>query len=204
MLFFMFYAVIVWYVIARHRRTLLGFALTIASGLGVAVVGYVHYEIGRWSNGRIQITLMQEILYPYGGFVVLMGLYIACLPRRSPEGHCGSCGYNLAGLEESGSRTPERVGDDESLEQCEGVLCPECGVWRSTATPRGVPQAMESGTSLPATQSEGRRGQREGSAADHAVGEAKEQDQAWHPRDEHPAEDREVLVAQRDHDRQRA
>lgn len=200
----MFYAVIVWYVIARYRRTVWGFALTIASGLGVAMVGYVHYEIGRWSNGRIQITLMQEILYPYGGFVVLMGLYIACLPRRSPDGHCGSCGYNLAGLEESETSVPARAGDGESLERGEGIMCPECGVWRPAPEPQFTAQASPCGVSARVARTSASMSPLNRSAADHAIRDPEQQDQPRHPRDEDPSEDREFLVGERDHDRQRA
>lgn len=106
--FFTGYAVIVWWLAGRHRRTLLGFVWVLAGAAFIAMVIYGHYTLGIMTDGRIHAQVLQPILYGYGAMVTGMGLYIACLPRRVEHGpRCHACDYDVRAL---GS-----------------TVCPECG-----------------------------------------------------------------------------
>lgn len=111
--FFTGYAVIVWWLAARYRRTWRAFAWV---GAGVAFMVAVilgHLELGAATNGKIYLPVLQPILYAYGFTVTGMGLYIACLPRVPEPGRlCHWCGYDMRGL--SAPRAARRT-------------CPECG-----------------------------------------------------------------------------
>lgn len=49
------------------------------------------------------------LFWPYTVLVGMVGLYIACLPRRPAEYQCAKCFYDLRGLDRK------------------GLYCPECG-----------------------------------------------------------------------------
>lgn len=106
--FFTGYAVIVWWLAGKHRRTLLGFVWV---GLGAAFMAMVilgHYTLGLVTQGRIYMEVLQPILYGYGLVVTGMGVYIACLPRRVEHGpRCYACEYDLRAIR--------------------ATICPECG-----------------------------------------------------------------------------
>jgi hypothetical protein len=105
---FVGYALLVWFFAARHRRQVLGFVCVLSGTLALAAVGLAHYEIGRRIPG-LYMQNMQVILYPYTLLVLVIGVYIACMPRPRLLGACGGCGYSLAGL------APD------------SLVCPECG-----------------------------------------------------------------------------
>lgn len=107
MLLFVLYAVLVWYACARWRRRWLGFACALVGAAGVVGVAIFHIHLNRWSGGRIYLPVLQSLLYPYGVLLLVMGLYIACLPRSRPAISCRRCHYDLAGLEEDEPRCPE-------------------------------------------------------------------------------------------------
>lgn len=115
---FVVYAVGIWYAAARWRRRWQAFAWIAAGFLGLVCVAWLHYRLNIWTHGKIYLPVLRSMLYPYTALVVVVGLYIACLPRGNRlDGCCFACGYNLAGL-----ALP--------------VKCPECG--RITMAP--VPQ----------------------------------------------------------------
>lgn len=109
MIAFAFYAVAVWYAAAKWRRQWAAFGWVAAGALGLVMVGYFHWKLNIWTNGRIYFRVLQTLLYPYSVLVVGMGLYLACLPRPLKSLHCEACRYDLKGLEG------------------EAALCPECG-----------------------------------------------------------------------------
>ncbi len=108
MVFFAFYAGLVWYGALKRRRHVLGFVYTLLGVLGVAVVGYFHYLMNIWTNGALCLPVLQSLLYPFGGLILCMGVFLACLPQKYSGTRCRACGYDLRGLE-----TDDRV-------------CPEC------------------------------------------------------------------------------
>lgn len=114
-IFFVGYALAVWWLAALHRRRGLGF-LSVGLGLaGLIAINLLHTALSEATGGAVELPILRSLMYPYTGFVAAVGLYIACLPRRSASG-CASCGYDLSGLRAlgPGPRPP--------------VRCPECGV----------------------------------------------------------------------------
>jgi hypothetical protein len=109
MLAFVVYAAAVWYAAARWRRQWESFAWVGIGLAGLLLVAYLHYLLSLWTDGRIFLPILRSLLYPYTVVVVIVGLYIACLPSRPPIVECPSCAYDLRGLEE------------------EVNMCPECG-----------------------------------------------------------------------------
>jgi 4-amino-4-deoxy-L-arabinose transferase-like glycosyltransferase len=109
MLAFVVYAFAVWYAAARWRRRWPSFAWVALGLVGLLLIAYLHYWLNIWTHGAIYLPVLRSILYPYTILVVIVGVYIACLPRTRPgETSCTSCKYDLAGL-----TMP--------------AVCPECG-----------------------------------------------------------------------------
>ena len=107
---FVVYACGIWYAAARWRRRWQAFAWVAGGLFGLMLVAWLHYELNVWSHGRIFLPILRSMLYPYTALVVVMGLYIACLPQgKNLKGCCYACRYDLKGLP-----LPTR--------------CPECGV----------------------------------------------------------------------------
>ena len=109
-LFFVGYALAVWWTAARYRRTPIGFAVVLLGFLGLMALNLFHVQLGRWTEGSIYLPVLQSLMYPYTGFVTVIGAYIACLPRRLNRG-CEACGYDLHGLATA----------------AQAARCPECG-----------------------------------------------------------------------------
>lgn len=111
--FFVGYAMLVWYLSAKYRRSVLAFACVLTGVALLAVLSYGHWMIGK-VHPELMIQGMQILMYPYTAAVGLVGLFISSLPHRHPEGCCHACGYNMAGLprQDHPSRT---------------ASCPECG-----------------------------------------------------------------------------
>ena len=116
---FIAYAALVWFAAVRWRRTWLGWSAVAAGILGIVLVGYLHWQINEWTQGRIFLRVLQVLLYPYGLLVASVGFFICALPVRYAGASCRSCGYDLRGLE-----TDERT-------------CPECGVGHMLSHERG-------------------------------------------------------------------
>ncbi|MCC5823173.1 MAG: hypothetical protein LAT64_09780 [Phycisphaerales bacterium] len=104
--FFVGYAMFVWYLSARYRRTLLAYACALTGAALLIVLSYGHWVVGQ-ANPELMIQGMQILLYPYTAAVGGVGIFIASLPRRYPEGCCRSCGYNLEGLGHPTDSCPE-------------------------------------------------------------------------------------------------
>ncbi len=112
---FVGYALFVWYLAARYRRSLMAYACGLAGVALLVAIAYLHLTIGRM-DPDLMIQNFQILLYPYIGMVGAVSFFIASLPRTHPPGFCGRCGYNLSGLD---APTP---------------ACPECG--KRTDLPR--------------------------------------------------------------------
>lgn len=145
---FVGYAVIVWYLAARYRRTLLAYACAMSGVVLLVTLGYAHWVVGRF-HPELFIQGMQILLYPYTIVVGAVGVFIASMPRRAEPGCCPSCGYNLLGLE-----SPK-------------ATCPECGGpcetdrvrYRPSGTERGDLRAPDVSRVSAADPADGRPGQ---------------------------------------------
>ncbi len=110
--FFVVYAVLVWYLAARWRRQWRGLLAAIGGVAGVAFVAFLHWRLSEWTDRGIYLEVLQVLLYPYGIVVGAVALFIAALPRSPRSAHCAHCGYDLHGLTAYGPQ---------------GLICPECG-----------------------------------------------------------------------------
>jgi len=140
---FAFYAGLVWYGAIRRRREVMGFVYTLLGVLGVALLGYIHYLLNIWSNGALCLPLLQSMLYPFGILILVMGVFLACLPPKYSGTNCRGCGYDLRGLETDDRVCPECAtrhvlfhGTGEACRGCGGELrarehdqslCGRCG-----------------------------------------------------------------------------
>ena len=138
-IFFVGYALLVWWLAAKYRREAAAFAAIALGFGGLMGLNILHIKLGEWTDGDIYVPVLQSLMYPYTGCVTAVGGYIACLPQRSLHG-CPWCGYDLVGL-----WTPS------------GVRCPECGKlakaepsYRRSGQDR--PNLRASDTPLPATK----------------------------------------------------
>lgn len=158
--FFVGYALFVWYLAARYRRTVLAYACALAGMAFLVALIYGHWVIGQF-NPELMIQNMQILLYPYTVAVGAVGFFIASLPRTHPPGCCGRCGYNLAGLVQP------------------IFACPECG------GPIDAPRVAYRPSGLERTDLRASDVVRV-SAADAAPGTAGDQHQAGYEPDQHP------------------
>ncbi|MEL6328884.1 MAG: hypothetical protein AAFR38_04425 [Planctomycetota bacterium] len=112
-LFFTLYAVMVWWLAAKTRRTAKAFA-PVLLGVGILLlINWIHYELYKLTNGELDLAVVRSMMYPYTALVAGVAVFIALLPKVAAPGRCGGCGYDLSGL--PGEGTGERV------------VCPECG-----------------------------------------------------------------------------
>lgn len=123
---FVGYAVVAWVLTCKHRRTLLGFAIMLASVALLVAIGAAHRQLGVY-NPNLYIEGMQVLLYPYIVLVAAVGVFLVVLPHRPPD-HCVSCGYSLEGLArpvhicpECGRSNPELAGHRRSGEERAGL-----------------------------------------------------------------------------------
>lgn len=129
MFLFIVYAVFVWYLALRFRRTWAGFAYVTLGMAGVGVVGWGHFELNKLVN--IYLPVLQSILYPYGALVGMVGYFVAALPLKHGGSRCRTCGYELRGLE-TDQRTCPECGTLHILKHSPGDPCTRC----ETALPR--------------------------------------------------------------------
>lgn len=112
MLIFTAYALLVWLLAVRWRRSPAGFVVTLAGLAGLVAAGYFHVKLGDWFGWYI--AAMQLILYPYTIIVTAVGFFLASLPRLCPDTvSCVQCAYDLRGLTSEGQHVR--------------IRCPECG-----------------------------------------------------------------------------
>lgn len=120
---FAIYAAIVWWQVAKHRRTLAGFVIAFvgagfAAGftwvLGVLLQSIASSQIDAGRAVTIkpyQLAPLWILMWAEVIIVGSVGLFIASLPRRPAGVHCRHCWYETHGL-------PAAPG---------GAVCPECG-----------------------------------------------------------------------------
>ena len=100
------YAIIVWYVVLKHRRTWRGVAAVVAgAALVLPAADPLVYAVWWFTGDRP--TWLFPFLYGYAALLTLVGFFLVSLPRQIASDPCARCRYDLAG---AGSRR-----------------CPECG-----------------------------------------------------------------------------
>lgn len=107
MLFFPLYAIAVWLLIAKWRRTWRGFFALLAGIAGVGLLTFFYRQVGIWFHNELPIHGLMALLIGTGALVGVVGAYILVLPIRRTTGHCPWCGYDLGGHEEDEPQCPE-------------------------------------------------------------------------------------------------
>ena len=120
MILFAVYAVVVWWMAMRHRRTLAGFAIAALCALPVLLAARYAPVLGVIGSGSAAprtpgrgMEGLQILLFAEAVVVAGVALFIACLPRPPSGRHCGYCWYDLSGLD------------------TDTDVCPECGTPRA-------------------------------------------------------------------------
>jgi hypothetical protein len=116
-LLFVGYALAVWVLAARWRRSAPAFLVVAVGVAGLMLLNWLHYKLNDWTEGDIYLPVLQSIMYPYTGLVAAVGLFIAFIPSRESY-ECHECGYDLRGRVEG------------------NTICPECGFDSAVRTPR--------------------------------------------------------------------
>ncbi|MFN0010910.1 MAG: hypothetical protein ACKVS8_04615 [Phycisphaerales bacterium] len=120
MILFAIYAVVVWWMAMRHRRTPMGFAIAALCALPMLLAARYVPALATFgvSTGTVPTTPgrglegMQILLWAEAAVVAGVSLFIVCLPRPPRGRHCHYCWYDLSGLD------------------TDTDLCPECGTPR--------------------------------------------------------------------------
>ena len=105
------YALLVWFFCLRFRRRWIGFVCAIAGASSVLLVIPVAGRLLRLIGSDEEPRVLSLLIYGEAMIVLVVGLYVAMLPRRDRSNRCPYCEYDLSG---------------HSAEQ--PPLCPECGV----------------------------------------------------------------------------
>ncbi len=105
------YALFVWFLCLRFRRRWIGFVCAIAGAASVLLVIPVAGRVLRFLGSNEEPRVFALLIYGEALIVLLVGLYVAMLPRRDRRNRCPYCDYDLSG---------------HSAEQ--PPVCPECGV----------------------------------------------------------------------------
>ncbi len=106
------YALYIWYLAFRWRRTWRGYAVGAAGGLAVLILAIVGDKyFGGVSDKVDRFDLMKVIFWAEGAAVFFVGTLIASAPRGDGRVRCLYCRYDLSG------HAHEEI-----------PVCPECGM----------------------------------------------------------------------------
>ncbi|MBL0870918.1 MAG: hypothetical protein IBJ18_10120 [Phycisphaerales bacterium] len=106
------YALYIWFLAFRWRRTWRGYAVSAAGGLAVlllAIIGDKYF--GGVSDKVDRLDLLKVIFWAEGAAVFFVGTIIASAPRSDGRVRCLYCRYDLSG------HAHEQI-----------PVCPECGM----------------------------------------------------------------------------
>jgi hypothetical protein len=110
MVLFPAYAMLVWALTWRWRRSWVGLGAVVAGVLGVGLLGIAHKFTAVVFPAQLEGPLFSLLLAVEALCVLVVGLFITTLPRERVDRPCRRCRYELIGL------------DDEN------PTCPECGM----------------------------------------------------------------------------
>lgn len=110
MILFPVYAVLVWAMAWRWRRSWLGYAAVLMGLLGTGLLGLLFRFSVMVFPTDLEGPLFPLLLATEAATVLVVGAFIVCLPRHRVDRPCRGCHYELSGLED------------------ENPTCPECGM----------------------------------------------------------------------------
>jgi hypothetical protein len=127
MVVFPIYAVLIWALTWRFRRSWLAYVTVFAGVLGVAVLAALHRFTELVFPVNVSGPFFPLLLLTEAVFVLVVGVYIACLPLHRVDRPCRACGYELAGLEEANPTCPE-CGTAHAARKVRPRACRRCGM----------------------------------------------------------------------------
>ncbi|GEM_PF-1540130 len=178
MIFPVLYAVVLWYLAAKFRRTWRGVFAVFIGLMILVLIGSLAIEGERgwlpgskpavmpewWQNGSKQVLVL---LIPYTMLVGTVAVFLVVLPRLKLKSGCVKCGYDLTGLRKVGMVCPE-CGEKQGTHECPscehdltglnplGLLCPKCGkAWEGIGS--GLEDLPEVLVPIPRTPAKNRR-----------------------------------------------
>ncbi len=107
MVFLLAYAVLIWFIAVRFRRSWPAFVAPVVSLIPIFILTWMSVEHWGREPGEPPATWIYIPAGAYAALIVFVSYFIACIPRTRNESTCDFCAYDLAGL------PTER--------------CPECG-----------------------------------------------------------------------------
>lgn len=126
MVLFPLYAILVWSFSWRFRRSWIAFAAVAVGVLGVVLVGMLHRLSGVIFPTLVNARLFSMLLGVEGACILVVGFYIALLPRQRIDLPCRRCGYELSGLDEPNPVCPE-CGLPHAVRRVKPKPCRGCG-----------------------------------------------------------------------------
>jgi hypothetical protein len=141
---FPIYAVLVWALAWRWRRSWLGYVAVLMGLLGVGLLGLLYRFSVMVYPAYLEGPIFPLLLATEAVTVLVVGTFIVCLPRHRVDRPCRRCRYELSGLEEENPTCPEcgiahaaRKVRPRRCRRCASVLyaargdnppCPACGL----------------------------------------------------------------------------
>jgi hypothetical protein len=130
---FLFYAVFVWYLCFKHRRQWIGVLSLIAGLTFVAILGRLYESMIAWAkasgnqlfDGRSDGRMFTFLLVLEAAIVLVVGVFLLCLPRIIAVRPCRKCTYELSGLDDPNPTCPE-CGLKFAVTK--PTLCPMCNI----------------------------------------------------------------------------
>jgi hypothetical protein len=120
------YAVIIWALTWRTRRSWLGFVTVAAGVLGVFILGLLHRFTEMVFPVSVSGPFFSLMLATEAAFVLVVGLFIATLPRHRVDRPCRGCRYELQGLDDANPTCPE-CGMAHAARKVKPRHCRRCG-----------------------------------------------------------------------------
>ncbi len=127
MLLFPAYSIFVWYLCVRFRRTIWGFLALACGVLGVITLTMVQRRV-RDAIGMepTPFSNLDFLLWIESVAVLVVGLFLTCLPAHRCHLPCRNCSYELDGLEDDNPTCPE-CGLQNAARKLKRSRCAQCG-----------------------------------------------------------------------------
>ena len=126
MILFPVYAVFVWYLCFRWRRSWVAWASLFLGVAGVATLAWFHVTVSVIALGASDSPLFPILLAAEAGLILIVGAFIAMLPLEVADTPCRRCQYDLAGLELDNPTCPE-CGMVHAARKVKRRACRGCG-----------------------------------------------------------------------------
>jgi len=123
---FPLYAMLVWALTWRTRRTWLASVTVLAGVLGVCILGLLHRFTELVFPVHVSGPIFPLLLATEAAIILVVGTFIAVLPRHRIDRPCRRCRYELVGLDDPNPTCPE-CGMLHAARKVRRRSCRQCG-----------------------------------------------------------------------------